>query len=276
MGAADDAPSWGRANDPNAPDANAAALKRARHAGAACCFVAFLFMTTFSAGGWKLIFSAGTTMEMCEHGHSHQDGPQLFEDVCVGGGTEAPFTSQLLASYDGVGGYRCACCGQPLFPASTKFRSGTGWPSFSAPVEGENVIGYGKDVRGMFSSEVHCGHCGAHLGHVFDDGEGETGYRYCINGVCLRRDLALELPADNGVPWVPNTFLILGVACGGIFSGCWLCCHAPWSRALDGLDQCCAPATRRVFGSPDRGRQDAAVTEFEGETIVVGAADGPS
>lgn len=269
MGTADNA------DNPNTLDSNVVALKLARHTAAACCFVAFVFMTTFSAGGWHLIFSAGTEMERCEQGHEHQDGAQLFEHVCVGGGTESPFTSELLASYDGVGGYRCACCGQPLFPASTKFRSGTGWPSFSAPVEGD-VLGYGKDVRGMFSAEVHCGNCGAHLGHVFDDGEGETGYRFCINGVCLRRDMTLELPADHSVPWVANTFLILGVTAGGIFSGCWICCHVPWSRAMDGLDQCCAPAARRLLGSPGSVQADTTVTEYEGDTVVVGAADSAS
>merc|ERR1719329_2101406 len=114
----------------------------------------------------------------------------------------------------------------------------------------------------MLSAEVHCGGCGAHLGHVFDDGEGETGYRFCINGVCLRRDAELVLSADNGVPWVPNAYLLLAIVGGGLFSGCWICCHVPWLRGLELLDKCCAPAASRLIGSPGRG-QDGTVTEFQ-------------
>ena len=85
----------------------------------------------------------------------------------------------------GPGIYHCICCGAPLFDQKTKFNSGTGWPSFYAPLEGETV---GESVdNGWFMkrTEVHCNRCDAHLGHVFPDGPRPTGLRYCMNGVAL-------------------------------------------------------------------------------------------
>jgi peptide-methionine (R)-S-oxide reductase len=83
-----------------------------------------------------------------------------------------------------AGTFTCAGCGQPLFVADRKFESGTGWPSFFAPMEG--AIGTTVDRSyGMTRTEVHCNRCGGHLGHVFDDGPPPTGLRYCINGVVL-------------------------------------------------------------------------------------------
>lgn len=81
--------------------------------------------------------------------------------------------------------YRCACCGAPLFAGESKFDSTTGWPSFTAPF-GPKAIGYARDSL-LTSVEVHCGRCGAHLGHVFTDGPKPLGLRYCIDGVCLRK-----------------------------------------------------------------------------------------
>jgi peptide-methionine (R)-S-oxide reductase len=99
-------------------------------------------------------------------------------------GTERPFTSPLDKEY-GAGIYNCTACELPLFSSKTKFNSGTGWPSFYAPLD--NAIGTTIDKSFfMTRTEVHCRRCGGHLGHVFDDGPKPTGLRYCMNGVALK------------------------------------------------------------------------------------------
>lgn len=99
-------------------------------------------------------------------------------------GTERAGTSPLDKNY-APGEYHCAACDQPLFKSETKFDSGTGWPSFYAPMD--NAVGTTTD-RSFFMTrtEVHCSRCGGHLGHVFDDGPKPTGQRYCMNGVSLK------------------------------------------------------------------------------------------
>lgn len=98
-------------------------------------------------------------------------------------GTERPFTSPLLEEHR-KGRFACAGCDQDAFSSETKFESGTGWPSFWAPLDG--AVATTSDTSfGMERTEVHCSRCGGHLGHVFDDGPKPTGLRYCMNGVAM-------------------------------------------------------------------------------------------
>lgn len=101
-------------------------------------------------------------------------------------GTERAFSSEMCSLFE-PGRYACVCCGTLLFDASSKFESGTGWPSFTQPVE-PNVIAYHVDESyGMVRVETLCGVCEAHLGHVFPDGPPPSGLRYCMNAVALRK-----------------------------------------------------------------------------------------
>ena len=103
--------------------------------------------------------------------------------VLRGHGTEAPGSCALLREKR-AGTFSCAGCGQPLFASTTKFESGTGWPSFDDPIEGSVETSVDRSC-GMVRTEVHCANCGSHLGHVFDDGPPPTRLRYCINGVAM-------------------------------------------------------------------------------------------
>lgn len=99
-------------------------------------------------------------------------------------GTERPWTSKF-EKFDEKGTYFCAACGNALFRSDTKFESGCGWPSFYEPVTKTSIIYLQDSSHGMVRTEVQCGRCEAHLGHVFEDGPPPTGLRYCINGVIL-------------------------------------------------------------------------------------------
>jgi peptide-methionine (R)-S-oxide reductase len=102
-------------------------------------------------------------------------------------GTERAFTGAYWDNHkEGV--YRCIGCGEALFSSSTKFDSGTGWPSFTEPMPGSNIETSEDTSHGMRRIEVHCKNCGAHLGHVFPDGPGTNGQRFCINSCSLNFD----------------------------------------------------------------------------------------
>jgi peptide-methionine (R)-S-oxide reductase len=122
-------------------------------------------------------------VEKSEEEWRRQLTPEQYA-VLRGHGTERPGSCALLVEKR-PGTFKCVACGQDLFATGRKFESGTGWPSFFAPLEGAVETTVDRSY-GMVRTEVHCSRCGGHLGHVFEDGPPPTGLRYCINGVALQ------------------------------------------------------------------------------------------
>jgi peptide-methionine (R)-S-oxide reductase len=130
--------------------------------------------------------TARPRVEKSESEWREQLNPDQY-DVLRGKGTEPPFTGRYVHEKRS-GTYRCAGCGAELFSSGTKFDSGTGWPSFTEPADRANVELLEDRSWGMRRIEVNCAACGGHLGHVFPDGPGATGERYCINSCSLELD----------------------------------------------------------------------------------------
>ena len=159
--------------------------------------VLFLVLITIPAPGCGPALSPGT-----EHDNPEVSGGEMTEKVYKTDeewrqiltpeqyevtrlkGTEAPFTGEYYDFHE-EGVYRCVCCGNELFGSEAKYDSGTGWPSFIAPFDESSVATAEDYSYGMVRNEVTCRRCGAHLGHVFEDGPPPAGLRYCINSVAL-------------------------------------------------------------------------------------------
>lgn len=134
------------------------------------------------------VVRTGTVEQLPLVSHSDDEWKRLLTpdsfEVTRRQGTEYAFTGRYHATKD-PGWYQCICCSTDLFSSDDKFDSGTGWPSFSRPVSELNITKVRDEGHGMVRTEVRCSRCGAHLGHVFDDGPPPTGLRYCMNSLSL-------------------------------------------------------------------------------------------
>jgi peptide-methionine (R)-S-oxide reductase len=140
-------------------------------------------MNTLFAGILTLLGQNNMEVNMSQDEWKKKLSPEEFS-VCRLGATESPYSGKYY-KHNEKGTYVCVACGQELFSSNTKFESGTGWPSFTDVKNSKNVTLKDDYAYNMHRVEALCSRCGSHLGHVFDDGPGETGKRWCINSVAL-------------------------------------------------------------------------------------------
>ena len=143
-----------------------------------------VLIAQFSDAGVRQATARVPTVVKSEREWRSQLSPLAF-DVTRRGATERPFSGAYWNLHE-KGLFRCVCCETALFSSETKFESGTGWPSFYAPIDTQNIVEHADRSFGMVRSAVSCRRCDAHLGHVFDDGPKPTGLRYCMNSAAMR------------------------------------------------------------------------------------------